>query len=751
MRQATRLSAMAGLAMAVLASAPAASGPPGLGDAPLPLERVFADPPLAGQVPRLLTVSPDGAHLAWLEPRAGDQMRFDLWLQPTAGGPARMAVDSLALSPGPARLSDAELARRERARLSGTRGIVEYRWAPDGKALLVPLDGDLWLAPLDGAPRRLTATEESEVDAKISPRGRHVSFVRGQNLHVLDLATGRERRLTPDGGGAVSWGLAEFVAEEEMKRTTGSWWAPDDRRLAVARVDESRVRRAVRAAIGSDGTEVTEQRYPFAGTENAEVSLHIVRASGRGRPLRVDLGPERDIYLARVDWLDSDRLVVQRQPRDQRRLDYLEVDARTGRSRLLFSERADTWVNLHDDLLPLRDGRGFLYTSEESGFRHIFLWDGAAARQVTSGAWPVAAVLAVDDERGELLFSAYRETPLEKGLYRARLDGAGEPVRLAEPGFWVEASADARGRYAILTRSAPGQPPQVELMETATGARRWIRANPVRETPWGAHAGRFVAPRFGTLAAADGQEMHWMMLVPPGLAAGERRPVFFEVYGGPGVQRVRRAWGHPLHQHLVQQGWVVFQMDNRGTSGESRGRAFEAPLHRRVGVTEVEDQMRGLAFLQSLPFVDPDRVVLYGWSYGGYMVLRLMTEHPEAFRAGVAGAPVTDWRLYDTHYTERYLGHPATAPEPYAAADVTRRAGRLARPLLLIHGLADDNVVFDHSARLMAALQQAGRPFETMVYPGQTHRIAGPVLQTHMWRHILDFLARQTAGAVARR
>ncbi|MFN7176753.1 MAG: alpha/beta fold hydrolase, partial [Thermaurantiacus sp.] len=676
-----------------------------------------------------------------LKPRADDQMRFDLWVRPTAGGEERMAVDSLALSPGDVALSEAELARRERARLAGTRGITEYRWAPDGLSLLVPLDGDVWLAPLAGAPRRLTQSDDSEVDAKISPRGRYVSWVRGQNLYVLDLETGRERRMTRDGGGAISWGLPEFVAEEEMKRTTGSWWSPDERRIVVARVDESNVAVAVRAAIGSDGTRVTEQRYPFAGTPNAVVTLHAFDLDGRRAPLRIDPRPDLE-YVARVNWLSPETIIVQRQPRDQKRLDYVRVDARTGRGTIIFSETSETWTNLHDDLVPLADGRSFLFSSEETGFRHIWLWDGETRRQVTRGDWPVDALLGVDEEAGTLLFSAFVDTPLEKGLYRAPLDGSTPPVRLADPGFWVESSSDARGKRAILTRSAPGQPPQVELLDATRGDRRWIQQNRVADTPWAAHAGGFVAPEFGTLAAVDGQTMHWMMLKPPGLPAGARAPVFFEVYAGPGVQRVRRAWGSPLHQHLVQQGWIVFMIDNRGTAGASRGRAFEEPLYRRVGVLEVEDQIRALQWLKSQPFVDADRVAVYGWSYGGYMALRLMTEHPEAFRAGISGAPVTDWTLYDTHYTERYLGNPAQDMAPYEASDVTGRADRLARPMLLIHGLADDNVVFDHSAKMMAALQQAGRPFETMVYPGQTHRIAGPVLQTHMWTQIMDFLRR---------
>jgi len=721
------LSALLLLAAPALANVPA-----------LTLERLFANPPLLGTPPRALTVAPDGRHVAWLAPRADDQLRFDLWVRDLETGAERMAVDSLALSSGPVTLSEAELMRRERARLASARGIVDYQWAPDGRAMLVPLDGDIWLAPLDGLPRRLTMTPETETDAKLSPRGRFASFVRDQNLHLIELATGRERAVTTGGGGLVSYGVAEFVAQEEMDRTTGQWWSPDDRRIAVARIDESPVKVAVRAAIGSDGTRVTEQRYPFAGTPNVLVSLAIHDAEG-GAPVPVELGAETDIYLARVDWLGPDRLVVQRQSRDQKRLDLLLVDAATGASRLLFSETSRTWVSLHSSFRPLADGRRFLWASERSGFRHLYLWDGRALRPVTRGRWDLDELLGVDEAGGQLLFTGWRDSPLEKALYRVQLSG-GAPVRLTPPGGWAEASADRRGTKALVSWSAPDQPTEAWLVH-ADGRRETIRANPLERTPYAPLAAAHVPARHGTVMAADGRTpLNYALLLPAGLAPGERVPVFFEVYAGPGVQRVRRHFGSALHQYLVRKGWAVFLVDNRGTP--ARGRAFADALYRKLGVTEVADQMAALDWVKRQPWADPDRVAAYGWSYGGYMVKRLMTEHPLAFSAGVAGAPVTDWTLYDTHYTERYLGNPAIDRAPYDESDVTRRAGRLARPLLIIHGLADDNVVFDHSAKMMGALQQAGRPFETMVYPGQTHRIAEPALQRHMWETILAFLDR---------
>jgi dipeptidyl-peptidase-4 len=361
-------------------------------------------------------------------------------------------------------------------------------------------------------------------------------------------------------------------------------------------------------------------------------------------------------------------------------------------------------------------------------------------RPVTGKGVIVDEVKALDEAGGEVFFTGFTETPLEMALYRVALDGQTPPVRVTEPGFSADAVMDKGGTVALVTQSSPARPPQVGLFGRDGALKRWIAENRLADTPYGEFSATHVLPRFGTIPAADGQPLHWAMWVPPGLKPGARAPVFFEVYGGPGVQRVRRQWGSLLHQYLVRRGFVVFQIDNRGSA--NRGVAFEAPIHRALGSVEVEDQLAGLAFLKAQPFVDPGRIAVYGWSYGGYMALRLMTKAPDAFAAGVSGAPVTDWRLYDTHYTERYLGNPANDDAPYRAADVVPDAALLARPLLLIHGLADDNVVFDHSAKMMAALQRAGTPFETMVYPGQTHGIREPALATHLWRGILAFLDR---------
>lgn len=705
----------------------------------LTLERLFASPSLSGPTPRLLKLSPDGRLATLLRNRAEDRDRYDLWAVDTTTGAARMLVDSARLGSGAA-LSEEEMMRRERARLSGVRGIVSYDWSPDGRSILVPLDGDLYLAGLDGNVRRLTETPQTELDARVSETGRYVSFVRDQNLLVIDVAGGGERRLTSDGGGTVSWGSAEFVAQEEMDRDTGHWWSPDDRYLAVARVDEAPVQTVTRTAIGTEGTRVFQQRYPAAGTPNAVVELYVMAPDGSGR-VKVDLGADSDIYLARVDWTPDGRaLLVQRESRDQKRLDLLSVDPATGRSTVLFTETARTWLNLHDNLRPLRDG-SLIWSSERSGFSHLYRWRAGRWTQLTRGRWAVYEVEGVDERAGRVYFSANVDTPLERHLYWVDINRPGPPVRLTEPGWWNETEMDEAASRALVTRSSPDQPPQVYLADTAGRRLAWIEENRLDSAhPYAPFLASHVSPTFGTLGAADGTELHYRMLSPP-REPGRRYPVFMQVYGGPGAGRqATRSWGNPLQQYLVDRGWIVFSIDNRGTP--DRGKAFEDAIYHAMGAVEVQDQLAALDWLRGRDFVDPARIGVYGWSYGGYMVLRLLEAAPHRFAAGVAGAPVTRWELYDTHYTERYLGNPARDPAPYQASDALTGAGRIGDPLLLIHGMADDNVVFENSTALMGALQEHSRPFELMVYPGATHGVPGEARQLHLWRTIENFLDR---------
>ena len=706
----------------------------------LTLERLYASPALSGPTPRQLKLSPDGKLATLLRNRPDDRERFDLWGVDTTSGAARMLVDSAKIGSG-AEISEAEKMRRERARIGGTKGIVAYDWAPDGRSILVPIDGDLYLAALDGSVRRLTNTPTTEVDARVSEAGGYVSFVRDQNLFVIELATGREHALTSDGGGTLSWGSAEFVAQEEMDRTTGHWWSPDDRRIAVERVDESKVKVVTRAAIGAEGTTLYEQRYPAAGTPNVAVELWIMAPNGAGR-VKADLGADPDIYLARVDWTpDGAALLVQRESRDQKRLDLLRVDPATGASKVLFSETATSWINLHDNLQPLADG-SLIWGSERSGRMHLYRWRAGRWTALTHGDWAVKKLVGVDEAGHTAYFLGNKDGPLDQHLYAVDLDHPAAPRRITEAGWWNDqAVMDKAATRALIFRSSPAQPPQVYLADTAGKRIAWIEENRLDAGhPYAPYLASHVTPSFGTITAKSGEALQYKLLSPP-REPGKRYPVLVVVYGGPGAGRqVTRTWQPLVEQYLVDRGWIVFSLDGRGTP--DRGKAFEDAIYRAMGQAEVADQLAGVDWLKAQPFVDPQRIAVYGWSYGGYMTLRLLEAAPHAFAAGVAGAPVTRWELYDTHYTERYLGNPAIDPKPYAASDALTGAARIDDPLLVLHGMADDNVVFENSTALFAALQAAAKPFEMMVYPGKTHSPSGDGVQVHVWRTIETFLDR---------
>ncbi|WP_294290388.1 DPP IV N-terminal domain-containing protein [uncultured Sphingomonas sp.] len=708
----------------------------------LTLQRVFASPNLAGEQPRALKLSPDGRLLTSLRPRAEEKDRFDLWAMDTSTGQWRMLVDSKKVGSG-AELSEAEKMQRERARIGGQRGIVAYQWSSDGTSILVPLDGDLYLATLDGKVTRLTNTPGGELNPLVSPRGQYLSFVRDQNLYVSDLNGGDARKITPDGAGTVHWGEAEFVAQEEMDRTTGYWWSPDERYVAVERFDEAPVGTVVRAAIGAEDTKVFEQRYPAAGTSNVLVDLYVMRPDGTGS-VKVDLGKDRDIYLARVKWApDGNTLYVQRQNREQTVLDVLKVDPATGASSVLFTEKSGpkSWVNLSNVFVPMQDG-SIIWWSERDGHGHLYRFATGKWTPLTKGAWEVAGLNGVDEQGGKLYFNGNKDGALERHIYALDLKSLAT-TRLTEAGWWNNATADSSATRFIVERSNPTQPTQVYLADGSGKRLSWINENAVRPGhPYHPYLSGHAETKFGSLKTADGETLYWEMLTPK-LEPGKTYPVFFEHYGGPHSQTVTRNWGPPLHQLLVDKGYIVFMIDNRGSA--NRGKAFEDAIWHAMGGVEVRDQLAGVDYLKTLDFVDPKRIATYGWSYGGYMTLKMLEANPGVYAAGISGAPVTRWELYDTHYTERYMGTDPKGRDKaaYAKSAAVEDGPKISDPLLLIHGMADDNVVLDNSTAFAAKMQATNTPFEMMFYPGKTHSASREI---HVWTTILNFLDR-TVGA----
>ncbi|MEI6859497.1 MAG: S9 family peptidase [Shewanella sp.] len=721
------------------------------GTTPLSIERLSASPALAGTSPRGLKLSPDGKKVTYLAGREDDQYFYDLWQMDVASGKQSILLDADKLTIG--ELSDEEKARRERQRIYG-QGIMEYFWSNNSQAILIPASGVLYYFSVDDAEVKLLPTGEGFVtDARLSPKGNYVSFVRDQNLFVLELKTSKLTAMTTDGGGTIKNAMAEFVAQEEMARMTGYWWSPDESAIAYTRIDESGVELVTRNEIYADGIKLTEQRYPYAGKNNVTIKLAVVTLAEQDVNW-IDLGKEQDIYLPRVNWLpDSKRLSYQWQSRDQRSLDLRVVSlAQADKFKTLVEERSAAWVNLNKDLYFLKQQESFIWASERDGFNHLYLigLDGKVKKQLTSGDWAVDEVELVDEKNGWVYFTGRKTLITEKHLYRVPLDGGEIDNISRRAGMHSAVFAENEAVYLDYFSSL-SQPPQISLHGEKGQQLAWVEQNEVVENhPLYPFFGLWQLPEFGQIKAEDGQALHYRLFKPTNFSEDKRYPVVVRVYGGPHAQLVVNSWsGHDYFtQYLLQQDYIVFQLDNRGSA--HRGTQFEQVIYQHLGEAEVNDQIAGVDYLRSLAFVDSDNIALYGHSYGGYMALMGLFKAPDYFKAAISGAPVTDWTLYDTHYTERYLGHPQENAEGYEASSVLPYVKGYQSGLLIYHGMADDNVLFENSTKVYKALQDEGKLFQMIDYPGSKHSMRGVKVKTHLYRSLADFLERELKSVPSR-
>lgn len=721
----------------------------------LDIERVFSSPTLDGPAPAKIKIAPDGSLVGFLRGSAENSQRYDLWVFDPAIATSRLLVESAALTDGTEELSDEERARRERQRISSLSGIIDYHFSPDGRSILFPLSGDLYLYELaSGTTRALTHTKAAEIDPKFSPLGRYVSFVRDRELMAIDLSTGETLLLTSGASDTVANGLAEFIAQEEMGRDTGYWWAPDDSAIAYLQYDESPVALEQRYEVYAGGIQTIEQRYPATGTANVINRLAVVRLDDI-QTTWLDLGADTDIYVPRVNWSPAaDYVLVQRQSRNQQSLELLRYSATGGAPKTLIAETHDTWVDIYDDLRFANEGQDFIWSSARGGNKHLYLYtaSGELKRQLTAGDWSVVAdrsgraLVHVDFDH--IYFIANEEHATERHLYRSSLGDSDvtRPEKISKEPGWHSIAFASSGEFYVDRYSGGDTPPRVTVHSRNGTVLGPIEENTLdRSHPYYQFQSDHTPMEFGELTAEDGQTLHYYLRKPEGASATNKRPVIVIVYGGPGGQRVTNAWGNLIEQVMVERGYVVFSLDNRGTG--YRGRKFDDIIYRDLGIAEVRDQALGAEFLRTLDYVDGERIGVYGWSYGGYMALHCLLQSPGTFSAGVAGAPVTDWKLYDTHYTERYLGTPADNAAGYEAGSVFPYVDALEAPLLLMHGMADDNVLFSHSTELMRALQAGNKRFELMTYPGSKHSlIRGQTDGVHAWTTILDFFDRHLAA-----
>ena len=701
----------------------------------LTLEALYGPTSLAGPIPAQVKLSPGGHFASFLRPAAGDRERQELWLMDLRRGHAKALSPDLR-APVAEEMTAEEQAERERRR-SFAGGITSHQWHPDGKRVVIVAHGRAFVARIaDDDVRPATPAGHRQTGIRLSPRGTHLSYVRDGDLFISALDNRAERRLTTDGGGTVSNGLPEFIAQEEMHRFDGHWWSPDERTLAFTRVDTAPIPVSYRHEVLAGSIDVIPQRYPFAGAANAEVRLALTDL-GSGETQWLDWALAADDYLARVRFGPDGALYVQTQSRDQRRLALRRwID---GHWSDVVTETATTWVNLNDGL-KFAD-KTMLWTSERDGTARLYASSGNGGfHAVTPDLGRVSGILAADATHAWA--TGWRDDPTTQDVFEIRLrDGTSHALTSGDA--WHDGVANARAGVALITRSSPTEPGSLRVVDLhQRRGGRLVSGGPMNGShPYFPYLDAHVAPELGRIDTA-GETLHFRLTKPSSFDPARRYPVLVHVYGGPGVQRVKRDFPPLVQQILAQAGFAVFELDNRG--GSNRHKGFEDAIHGELGRVEVDDQLAGVDYLRSLAWVDTERIGVFGHSYGGYMVLKCLgrAAGTGTFAAGVSIAPVTRWELYDTHYTERYLGTPAGNRAGYDRSSVFPAVEAIDVPLLLVHGMADDNVLFSHSTELMRALQDAGVPFELMTYPGSKHALQERSVAIHRYRYLLEFFGR---------
>jgi dipeptidyl-peptidase-4 len=717
--------------------------------------RVARIPAPGMNVPTAVRFSPNGKLLTFLWSEEGTLQR-----QLYAYDPETRRRELLVRPPGEgvtdANVSREEALRRERQRERGF-GVTSYAWSREGDTLLVPIRGDLYVQHGTEGPLRQVTEGMNAIDPQLSRDGSMVAFVSQGELYSLDLTRPhaapvrltRGARRDASGEQVVTNGLAEFAAQEEMGRSSGFWWSRDGRFIAYQQVDNSRVTQYTIVHQGEDSLDSETHRYPFAGEANVLTGLYAVPArGGEASPLLAVAGYEPEAeYLARVDWAPDGMLLVQLMSRDQKRLELRRIDPQSGGATTVLVETAIDWINLHDDLrcVPRSGGEGYeiLWSSERSGMKQLYLYDadGTLLRQLTPGPWPVDGVAAVDEERRIVYFRG-SESPLEAHVWRVSVDG-GAPERLThEPGMHGAVFSPDCSRFTDLYHSLHVQPRLVLRDADGTELQEILASSDPEPAALGLRPPELVA-----LQARDGETLYGAIYRPREAGPGQRFPVLVEVYGGPHVQTVSNSWGMTASlraQFLAQHGFIVFKLDNRGSA--RRGHTFEAPIYRRMGTVEVDDQVDGVRWLAAnVPEADTSRTGVYGWSYGGYLTLMCLLKAADVFKAGVAGAPVTSWDGYDTFYTERYMETPQRNPEGYREGSALTFADRLAGTLLLVHGMLDENVHFRHTARLINALNVALKPYELIIFPSERHGPRSEDQRAALEQRLLEFFQRALA------
>ncbi|HLX85626.1 MAG TPA: DPP IV N-terminal domain-containing protein [Terriglobales bacterium] len=724
----------------------------------LTIEKIFADGGITGRAPETIKWSPDGTKVSFVQ-RDDAGEHGELWYVDVATGEKKVLAGEAKLSqlaPSASKIKD----EREKERVMRYH-VAAYMWSPDSKHLLFDAQGQLWYYSLDtGTAVQLTSSPDPSDDPKFSPDGKRLAYVRKHHLYVHPVsgevgeyalppeAKPRDNQSDADKekednilNGEVDW-----VYAEELDVRSNYFWSPEGKEILFLQMDETRVPTYPITDWIPTHPRVEQEKYPKAGDPNPTVRLGIESSGGGGKVHWIRLTDDDDTYVPRFGWIREGWAWAEVLNRKQDTLDLYFIDTRSGKSRKVLTEsEPDAWVNVNDDFRILKSGDRFLWTSWRDGHTHIYLYsfnpqdpagsDAKLVRQLESGDYEVIAVSGVDDASGTVFFTANKGDPRQQKIFSVKLDGTEMKVVSSGDGNNT-AIFDDDGKHFVETHSAALTPPRISMCTVGNSCQTIWESN-------GIAAYNLISPQALEFKADDGTVLYGYLILPRNADANQKVPLIVHIYGGPAGQTVEDAWGSEshagtslFHQMLANEGFAIFSVDNRGTP--NRGKKFSAAIRKQFGGVELKDQLAALDQLfPQFPQLDPARTGIWGWSNGGSMTLYALT-HSDRYKAGISVAPVTNWRDYDSVYSERYLSLPKDNGNAYDDSMVN--AARLLHgSLLLVHGTSDDNVHFQNTIQMTDALIKAGKQFRLMIYPDKTHGISGSATRMQLFHMMEDF------------
>ncbi len=717
----------------------------------LTIEQIFSDGGVTGRAPETIKWSPDGTKVSFVQ-RDDTGEHGELWYVDALTGEKKVLVSEIKLSqlaPPTSRILD----EREKERVTRYH-VAAYSWSPDSKHLLFDSQGQLWYYSLDtGTAVQLTSSPDPSEDPKFSPDGKRLVFVRKHNLYVHPVSgeegehpltrdeKEKDKDRDKDKEDNILNGEVDWVYAEELAVRSNFFWSPEGKDIIFLQMDESRVPTYPITDWLPTHPRVEKEKYPKAGDPNPSVRLAVVGSNG-GKVRWIKLTDDDDTYVPRFGWIREGWAWAEILNRKQDVMDLYFIDVKSGKSRKVLTESApDAWVNVNDDFRMLKSGDRFLWTSWRDGHTHIYLYsfnasdpltaDAKLERQLESGDYEVIAISGVDDKLGTVFLIANKGDPRQEKLFSVKLDGSGIQSVSQDQGSYAATLADD-GKHFVETHSATLAPPRISVCAVGGACQKiWEGRSLADYDP--------IAPKPLEFKADDGTMLYGYLILPRIADASQKVPLIVHVYGGPAAQTVQDAWGGTnalFHQILANEGFAIFSVDNRGTP--NRGKKFSAATRLQSGPVELKDQLAALdQLLAQFPQLDRTRTGIWGWSNGGSMTLYALT-HSDRFKAGISVAPVTNWRDYDSIYTERYMGLLKDNASAYDDSIVSA-ASRLHGSLLLVHGTSDDNVHFQNTIQMTDALIRAGKQFRLMVYPAKTHGISGPGVRTQLFHMMEDF------------